>query len=83
MKKVLEIEKKDLFDRLIKANCKFKKKNNLYYINCNNKYFIAQMKTFKIVEVFEINKKEKDFFKFCASLFSDAVFEILKDKNEN
>jgi len=70
------IEKKEFFDRLIKSKCKFKKTINLYPIYCDGEFFVGQLKNFKEVDVFKINKIEANIIKTTSNIFQVEEINI-------
>ena len=54
MKLKAVVEKQDFFNKLIKSRCNFKKICELYPAKCKNIKYIAQLKDFNQVEVFQL-----------------------------
>lgn len=73
------IDKKDFFNRLIKNKCKFKKSVNLYPIYCDGIFFVGQLKNFKEVDVFKIDKIEANIIKTTLNIFQVEEINITLD----
>jgi len=69
--------KQDIFfNKLIKANCKFKRFGNFYACNCKKNLYIGIKSGYKEVEVFEISKEESKFFKALIKTFKEPILNI-------
>ena len=82
MKLKAVVDKENFFSKLLNSKCNFKKVCGLYPAKCKNVKYIGQLKTFREIEVYQLEDEEADFFRSAMKIFKNSKMQI-KVNDEN